>query len=357
MLYFITGSNGGGKSLRAVVLMEKLARSGVNVYAWNFNELRIPGVVIHENVDPVNWRDLPPNSALFVDEAQQVWRTRRGNKEEPPELRDMEEHRKAGIDIYLVAPSPTFLDNHIKPLVAQHYHCIAYGNAASRVFTFNECQDNPQGMTKRASAKFEVWDHPKAAYQWYTSAESHMKKARPPWQHYIPRVAKITIGLLLVFIAYKIWGPSEPTLPKSLSAASSLLGGKKEKAEFHYKDATELLEQFTPRVAGMPWSAPAFDGRNIAADPGVYCMSTVDTCRCFTEQASTYVMPMNECRYMARWGAPYNPYKAPRSDAVAPSAPVPFVTQEGPSSVGVVIPGTPASIGSGPGAGAIQGRL
>lgn len=352
MLYVITGSNGGGKSLRAVWLMEKLAREGVNVYAWNFNGLAIPGVVVHQNVDPVNWRDLPPNSALFVDEAQEVWRARRGNKEEPPELRDMETHRKAGIDIYLVTPSPSFLDNHVKPLVNKHWHCIAYTDHSSRVFEFSECQDNPQGMAKRAHAKFEVWEHPRKCYEWYKSAEAHLKKPRPPWQHYWPRIAKVGVVLIALGICWLIWGPKDSSKAGKAGLIYGLAASAQVQAESQSMEA--FLAQFKPRVAEMPWSAPAYDGQGVAAEPRVFCMSSEHRCRCVTEQNTVYVMPHDRCLRMARWGEPYNPRRSPMDVAPA-SAPMPAPEPVQGAGRGGVASGDPASVGS-PGMGLVQGR-
>lgn len=43
-------------------------------------------------------------------------------------------------------------------------------------------------------------------------------------------------------------------------------------------------------------------------------MSTEDSCRCVTEQMTRVTVADDVCRDIARWGEPYNPFKAP--DAV-----------------------------------------
>ena len=74
MLHLITGQNGAGKSLRAIELMYKRHGEGMEVYAFGFRGLKVP--FVKQFADPRKWRDLPSNAVLFVDEAQQVWRTR-----------------------------------------------------------------------------------------------------------------------------------------------------------------------------------------------------------------------------------------------------------------------------------------
>lgn len=69
----------------------------------------------------------------------------------------------------------------------------------------------------------------------------------------------------------------------------------------------------------MPWTAPAYDQREVTADPERYCMSSLTgrdaagrmqeaSCSCFTEQGTRYELDQPQCRTVARHGAPYHPY-------------------------------------------------
>lgn len=319
MLYLITGPNGGGKSLFAIQRMHKLHKQGVNVYAWNFHGLKLPWV--HQHLDPHDWEEMPPNSVMFVDEAQKVWRTRRGNAAPPVELQAMEEHRKQGVDIYLISQDPSYLDSHVKGLVSQHYHYIPYGQSKSRVFTFNEAQDNPKGIAKRANAEFAVVDHPKQHYNDYESAMVHMKKPPIPWRHRLPKFllwgGAVAVAVL---VAYLIFGPSEVkshgASPAQGPVVASLFGSRSSPAVFVARTPAEYVERFTPRVPLLPYSAPAYDARPVVAEPQLACMSSASSCSCVTEQGTRYVIPEAQCRALARWGPPYNPFKAP---TVAPA--------------------------------------
>lgn len=85
-----------------------------------------------------------------------------------------------------------------------------------------------------------------------------------------------------------------------------------------------------PRFGMMPWTAPVYDESNVAGQPELYCMSSLPTaeepdepsCTCLTEQGTKYDLSQPECRTVARFGAPYNPYRQPR-EAPAVSSPPP----------------------------------
>ena len=88
----------------------------------------------------------------------------------------------------------------------------------------------------------------------------------------------------------------------------------------HQMTAAEYLEQHQPRVPALPYSAPIFDDRHARTNPQILCMSTgtrldddgvhLDgTCTCLTEQGTRYALELQQCRHIARFGPPYNPYR------------------------------------------------
>ncbi|WP_311238286.1 MULTISPECIES: hypothetical protein [unclassified Xanthomonas] len=84
-----------------------------------------------------------------------------------------------------------------------------------------------------------------------------------------------------------------------------------------YAGKSDYAAKHLPRFETMPWTAEVFDQRPVAADPQVFCMSSVPTasdpreasCTCLTEQGTRYDLPQPMCRTLARNGAPHNPYK------------------------------------------------
>lgn len=322
MLYMITGPNGGGKTLHAIRKMHEYHALGVDVYASNFNNLRIPWV--QQLPNPREWALLPENSVLFVDESQQIWPTRPGTARVPDDVRGLEVHRQGGIDIYLVTLTPTFIDSHIRPLIAGHWHSVAYGPSKSRIFKWAECQQDPQSVTARRNGEFEVWSHEKAYYDLYTSSTKHMPKPKAPFRQRINKVLFLLAGIISLWIAYQlydwIWGtPKAPKAPgQATSGLASLLPSNgKGRAPLTLEQYLLLMQ---PRVPEIPGSAPIFDDRKVQAEPALYCMSSGDppeSCTCLTEQGTTYFLSQNpsmhqrRCAYLARNGAPYDPFKKP----------------------------------------------
>ena len=324
MLHLITGQNGAGKSLRAIELMYKRHGDGMGVYAFGFRGLKAP--FVKPFADPRRWRELPSNAVLFIDEAQNVWRSRSGGRSVPPEVMDLETHRHQGIDIYLITQSPMFLDSHLRPLISSHEHLISYDKSSARLFRFTECYEDVKSSALRSKAQFEVWKYPVVHYADYESAEVHTAKAKVPWRQRIAKVFFVLAALLILgSIGYFFWGPDTPKAKPAAGSAgtsakplgSSLLGGfgglQSASGDRHYANAQEYVQAHTPRISQMPWSMPAMDGREVKADPKLYCMSSGDgielTCTCVTEQGTKWDMGVQQCSQMARWGPPYNPYK------------------------------------------------
>lgn len=334
MLHLITGQNGAGKSLRAIELMYRRHGEGMEVYAFGFRGLKVP--FVKPFADPRRWRDLPANAVLFVDEAQQVWRTRSGGRPVPPEVLDLETHRHQGIDIYLITQSPMYLDSHLRPLISSHEHLISYDKSSARLFRFTECYEDVKSSALRSKAQFEVWKYPVVHYADYDSAEVHTAKAKVPWRQRIAKLFFVLAALLIVgSVAWFIWGPDTPKQHSAPAAAQvkpasswfsgglPSMGGQQLGSQRRYANAQEYLEAHTPRLAQMPWSMPALDGREAKAEPRLYCMSSGEgidrTCTCLTEQGTKWQIRIDQCVQMARWGPAYNPYKeAPQVASTRP---------------------------------------
>lgn len=325
MLHLITGANGAGKSLRAIWRMDERHKAGMEVYAYGFRNLRIPWV--HRFDDPAEWRKLPPNAVLFIDEAQKVWRKQAGGKV-PPEVEDLEEHRAEGIDIFLVTLSPKFINHHMHELISTHEHLVAYSKTSSRIFKFNECRTNTKSMDVRAKAGFEVWDHPQHMYDWYDSAEVHTEKPKVPWRQRINKLFYVVAALLMVWVAWSLYSwltgdngvsaAGKKTSAAESKSLASMFGGGGRSEKKSYANADEYLRAHKARVPEMPWSMPALDDEEPKVEPELFCMASGDdwerTCHCQTEQGTRYLMPQADCESMARWGPAYNPFKKPAGD-------------------------------------------
>lgn len=313
-LILLTGLPGSGKSLRMVSYMRKALDMGRPVYVCNMPSCKLPGIQILEN--PHDWRELPPEAVLFVDEAQRFFRARRGNVEPPESITAMETIRHDGVCIVMTTQQPTYLDKHIRGLIGRHEHLIRnFGHESANVYEFRECYDDVQSPSLRDNAQFSVWLYPKKIYQDYESAEVHTVKAR------IPR--KLLFGIAFAVLALGIGGWSFASLfalgdapERSQSAPPGATGANNAPSvagrdRVKYRTAEELARWLRPRVAALPWSAPAYDERDVVAQPEIYCMSSESSCTCLTEQGTRYDIERMACLDMARHGPAYNPYRQP----------------------------------------------
>lgn len=333
MIRLITGLPGAGKSLRGVQLIKRYLGEGRNVYVDGIDGLQPFG---WESCDARNWEALPDGSVIVVDEAQKVWPTRSGSSAIPPEIRALSEHRHRGFDFVLLTQHPTMLDAYVRKLVGEHEHVLRqFGMQASRIVTWTECQDDPQSLGTRQRGTDALWKYPTDCYPLYKSATLHTVKRKLPF-----RVIMIPV-LILAVAALVWWGTNSVS---SMGAAPSFGGetqglasaadpvAKSRHAEVRYASPEEYVQAFVPRVPALPWSAPAFDQREVRAEPRVLCViSEMKGCRCYTEQVTRLNVPARECFAIARDGI-YDPFRMPL-EAQPPPPPQQPAAQEAPPAV------------------------
>lgn len=310
----ITGKRGNGKSLYAVGLMQQEIADGRPTFASNFNDLNVPGIQLLD--DPKQWESLPPGSILFVDEAQRYWRARRSG-EPPLEVQAMETQRHHGITIVLLTQQPTYLDKHIRGLVDLHHHLmLEVGGKASRRYTWNRCIDDAEDAGSRETADMSIFLFPKADFGKYHSAEVHTIKAKIPRKVWMIVAGVALMGGLVFFALGRVKNIAPDVAGSSAvgdaPAIASMAPASRRSRGLEYATSEQYLAALNPRIPEVAWSAPAFDGREVASDPHVYCISSgepVDSCQCMTEQGTRYAMDLDKCMVTARYGEPYNPFK------------------------------------------------
>lgn len=322
----LTGILGSGKTLRAVQLMNLAISEGEKVYQAGFKGLTVPGVIDWE--DPRKWQELPAGAILFVDEAQKWFGERRGGYA-PDYLKAMNTMRgEEGVRMVLLTQHPKYLDSHIKDLVGCHEHLLREsGKLSSKLYRTDEIMEDPRSPRGRSKADSETFRFPiETAGKMYVSANSdHTIKYR------MPALVKkaILIGGAGVLLLGGTWyflfrsayaevdASKEQVAAADPAAPTAGRGGGGNPAPSPSSDGvsmrtgTDYVAAITPLVQDVPWSAPAFLDRPVVSDPHLYCMSSANTCRCVTEQATRVVVRDDVCREIARWGEPYNPFKPP----------------------------------------------
>lgn len=313
MITLMTGLPGNGKTLFALwYIKAKSEKEHREVYYHNIKDLALPWT----ETDPENWMTLPANSILVIDECQDVFPKKPNGSKLPEFYSELAKHRHRGIDIYLITQHPSLIDNFVRQLVGQHFHSVRkFGLARSTIYEWSAANASPQSLASQKSSIQLKFPYPKKAFTWYKSAEVHTVKRSIP--------AKVILAVLFVlsvigviYYALNSYKNRGQQLAADSSLAAGVAGGRpfvvdgRARSGFAaglngdgkpvfdpVSDARNYVNVNTPRIAGLPQTAPKYDQltvpsrvpvpamciqRKAKAGPGV-------TCNCFTQQGT----PMN----------------------------------------------------------------
>lgn len=320
MIRLLTGLPGAGKTLRAMWYISQALEAGRAVYVCGVDGINCQGVEVLDS--PHDWQSLPDGSLVVVDEAQKRGRfpSRGGTAAIPESVSELSEHRHRGFDFILMTQHPSMIDAYVRRLVGEHEHMLRkFGLEASQVFTWSEIQDI-ESSTARDLAVETLWLYPKGLYEKYKSATLHTVKRKIPKKIFIFATAIILIPVLFGVACSRIGSVkdappaialSEPVQAGRASVTEGERTGRQSRAPL---SAAEWARQWQPRIEGIPWSAPAYDDRQITAYPQLYCViqgSHIDgRCRCYTQQVTRVAAPDAVCRSAALRGV-FDPYAQP----------------------------------------------
>lgn len=338
MITLISGVPGAGKSLYCVtevlLVLQTQNRKAISegkaprrVFVDGIPDL----LVEHEPAEDVRkWHEwIPDGSVLVVDEIQRYWRPD-NSKSVPEDIAALELHRHRGVDIFIMTQHPMLLNLNVRKLIGKHIH-LRRTALGVYVYEWSECV-TPDSAWKSAISKLK-WSHPKSSFGLYKSASEHQKvKFR------IPRVLITLILSVLVFIgaggyvAYTIYSSvvgsnksKEQTAQSADKKPQPLVSSSQAQTALVSSSQQLVIDDpvkaFTPRFAGLPESAPAYDPvRKVAVMPVVSgCIADADRCQCITQQGTLVDMPDNVCRERLHHPS-FNAYKQPESAPQQPQA-------------------------------------
>lgn len=232
MIYLITGTPGGGKSLRAVWYAEEFLRMGRPVFG-NINgysrQAPIPGMVpLVKDLktgkwyggEGGDWRQTPPGSVVIYDEAQRDFPQRSNSSPVPDIIRAMETHRHTGHDLFFVSQNPLYLDHWLRRLVGRHDHLRRLGGMSQvALISADSVMELPAGVESSAGEK-TFWKYPKSLYDAYESATFHTVKHRLP-QPVIFMLALVGVAVVGGLWALAHFSRSDDSLISSSSVSSA----------------------------------------------------------------------------------------------------------------------------------------
>lgn len=326
-----TGLDGTGKTLAMVDMActlkeqaEKDAKAGKGtverkLYYWGIDGLK-DGIA--ESIEhPSKWVDLPPGSILLIDECSKVFGTDELNGRKLPEwVKELREHRHHAVDIVMSCQDPTQLHLYVRKLVKWHVHHVRkFGSRNIQRFEWSSCVNTPTATASIKRGKQTLWRLPKHRFEMYVSAKEHHEKLRIPL-----RMAIFPLALVIVpWLAWIGWGKIQLLMDRhsdsqarSVSADPAVVPGMPSMGGEAKRPATakDWVAERTPRVAGIPWSAPMWDGLQAEGVPDLFCVEAEQEdgskrCSCYTEQVTKVEgVATQVCSKIANEGI-YNPYR------------------------------------------------
>lgn len=367
MLYLITGANGAGKTLNTLKwVRERSVKEGRPVcHNGRFEPVEGGELSNWKRIDFKDWQKEPDGTIFLIDECHNDLPVRGASAAVPDEIRMLAEHRRRGMDFYLVTQHPQNIDNFVRRLVGSpgwHRHlkrtfgadlvsCIEWAAVNPN------CEKDGSGKTGTVS----MVGFPKEVYGWYKSASLHTGKKKIPRAVWTALAAVILAPTMIYFAVSGVYknvvkGKAEPVATAGPSQAPGRAG-----SEGRVLTAAEYVDARVPRIPGFPHSAPAYDAvtQPVEAPYPAACVVMRGECKCYTQQATLLYMPEGLCKHIVERGF-FVDFKLPAREAPRRSAdqprqevrPVQPVQQQPPQQLQVVVAPLPQQD---PGAAYLQG--
>lgn len=322
MITLLTGLPGNGKTLFILwYLKAKAEKEQREVYYSGITILDKTALPWTE-FNAEDWPKLPKGAIILIDEAQFTFPKKPNGSKLPDYYEQLAVHRHGGYDIFVTTQHPSLLDNFVRQLVGQHFHCVRkFGLERSTIYEWAVANPSPQSATSQKSAITLKWAFPKEVYGWYKSAEVHTVKKRIPAKLVL---AVVVVLLILGGVYYKMTHMvgAKPKIEgvtlapgvaqggaASVSSSPGAIGGKPFDP---VADARQFVAMQTPRVAGLPQTSPKYDELTkpthvpvpaacIQSGPA-HPVQGAPRCKCFTQQGTPMDVPLGMCLEFARNG-------------------------------------------------------
>lgn len=349
MLYLYTGVPGAGKTLYAVSnLVKRKDFKDRPIFVDGIKDLdhdKINYFDIPEGESIQTWpKWAPPGAIIVVDECQRIFRPRPSGSKVPDYVAELETHRHRGLDFILITQHPRLIDVNLRELIEHHTHLgkTNLGLRRKMEWTTGGAKD-PGSRANIREALISVYRLDKSVYGLYKSAEVHTKIRT--------KKSKLLMlfPLALCLVGYGVWSftgfwskfsgeekqtktastnqnAQAQTQPSAVSASEPVSNGQYPKAETKPEEPKKphlSEEDYQPRIAERPETAPMYDGMNKAVKAMPWpaaCIKAENRCTCYTEQGTKIVeIGKKTCLNYVKDGLPFNPYKVQTAGNATPT--------------------------------------
>lgn len=349
MLYLITGVPGSGKTLKMISdLMTRDDLKNRPLYLDGIPEVDgqiIPNLPIPEGETMQTWHKWAPTGAILViDECQRVFRPRPSGSKVPDYVAELETHRHKGIDIFLLTQHPRLIDANVRSLIGHHCHIGKTSLGVRRMVEWERCA-NPEANGDIANGVKSVYKLDKKAFGVYKSAEEHTKiKTKRSKVIFILPLVLIVI-IFSMFIAYgsykdiskpiEVKKTTETDINQTAQNTQTAQPQIEQSGQYPQQEpkTTEKEEEkpyitqqdYEPRIAERPETAPIYDGMNKAFKAMPWpsaCIKSEKGCNCYTDQGTKIKeISKKTCVQYVNDGLPFNPYKTKQPETAATEEP------------------------------------
>lgn len=317
MIDLITGLPGNSKTLYTIGM----------VRAWAEKENRpvfysgIPELTLDwQEIDPLKWMDCPKGSIVVIDECQRIFRNRSLGATPPAHVVALETHRHLGIDLVFITQHPSLVDPAIRKLTERHRHLVRImGMEMATVHEWQGVKDSCEKPASRKDSEKTRYAFDKSVFALYKSSELHTFKRRISGRLklliVLPFILAGLVWYVYSFIAGKTRAVAPPPVVSAVAGSPALLpggvgplnasGGGRAVVPFDpIADAKMFIAQNTPRVQGLPQTAPKYDQLTMPTRVPVpsACIQSESACRCFTQQGTAMDVQKDMCVSFARNG-------------------------------------------------------
>lgn len=338
----VTGLPGHAKTLYTLDRWRREAEKDRRPVFYNgIKGLTIPGWQEWE-VD--KWEELPAGALFIIDEAQFRFPVT-GRGQTPLWVQKLATHRHLGLDFVVITQDPMLLDSFVRKLVDRHFHVVrVFGLRKATIYeSVNGVRDDVAKPGRRSDLiRHDYW-HNKEVYGWYQSAELHTVKRRLPARVYLLGAVVVAFPVICFFAWTRLnpagakaraesqlaaAGVSPPPIAGAGSSGSVTGYGNGGGAHGGTMTAAEYTAAYTPRLPGLPHTAPIYDGVT-APQQAPYpaaCIASAKRCQCYSQQGTRLDMAEQLCRTLAdggfflAWNAAGDRVQQPRADAGASAA-------------------------------------
>ena len=332
MIYLITGTPGAGKTLRALSMALKFKDEGRAVYAHGLTDLDYVKAGFLPLPDPTKWDELPDNSVILGDECHEWIPQRDKGRDIPAHVFKLAKHRHRGFDFILTTQHGSQIDVFARRQVNSHHYMrkkpkgFMLGRAGALEITWDRYCEKPDDFLAQRKAVKSTFFYPKSIFGLYRSATMHTGKERVPLQVY-------GIGVLAIFTLWLMYkgvssvialAKGDDSQDTTATVTTPREGQSKASADSpsrgvvtHDPELAEYVRKWTPRVADIPSSAPAYDGFEVKQYPKPSCISTASQCVCITQQGTPLDITDAVCRDIARHGY-FDPFMEPERNRSGP---------------------------------------